>query len=59
MSKISEESVRKSLRNVTDPDLHKDLVTLDMVKEIKINGKNISVNIEWAVHNLEDNLWNK
>jgi len=46
MSKISEESVRKSLRNVTDPDLHKDLVTLDMVKEIKINGKNISVNIE-------------
>jgi len=46
MSKISEESVRIALRNVNDPDLHKDLVALNMVKEIKIDGKNISVDIE-------------
>ena len=46
MSKISEETVRKALRNVNDPDLHKDLVTLNMVKDIKIDGKDISVKIE-------------
>ena len=46
MSKISEENIRKSLSNVYDPDLHKDLITLNMVKEIKIDGRNISVNIE-------------
>jgi len=46
MSKISEEGVRIALRNVNDPDLHKDLVALNMVKEIKIDGKNISVDIE-------------
>jgi metal-sulfur cluster biosynthetic enzyme len=32
MSKISEEGVRIALRNVNDPDLHKDLVALNMVK---------------------------
>jgi ATP-binding protein involved in chromosome partitioning len=46
MSKISEETVIKALRNVNDPDLHKDLVTLNMVKDIKIDGKDISVKIE-------------
>src|ERR1035437_717954 len=46
MSKISEEGVRIALRNVNDPDLHKDLVALNMVKGIKIDGKNISVDIE-------------
>lgn len=46
MSKISEETVKKALQNVNDPDLHKDLVALNMVKDIKIDGKNISVVIE-------------
>ncbi len=46
MSKITRDSVITALRNVYDPDLHKDLVTLNMVKDIKIDGENISVNIE-------------
>ncbi len=46
MSEITKESVINSLRRVDDPDLHKDLVTLNMVKEVKIEGSNIYVNIE-------------
>ena len=46
MSKITKDSVLNALRKVNDPDLHKDLVTLNMVKEIKTDGNNISVVIE-------------
>ena len=46
MSKISQESVITALRNVIDPDLHKDLVTLNMVKDIKINGDDVLVTVE-------------
>jgi ATP-binding protein involved in chromosome partitioning len=46
MSNITKESVLNSLRRVDDPDLRKDLVTLNMVKEIKIDGNNVYVNIE-------------
>jgi ATP-binding protein involved in chromosome partitioning len=46
MSKITSDSVLESLRNVMDPDLHKDLVTLNMVKDIIITGDDIAVNIE-------------
>ncbi|MCK6613466.1 MAG: iron-sulfur cluster carrier protein ApbC [Ignavibacteriales bacterium] len=40
------ESVRNSLRRVDDPDLRKDLVTLNMVKDIKIVRNVIHVEIE-------------
>src|SRR3989339_447316 len=43
---ITKESVLNALSKVNDPDLHKDLVTLGMVKEININGENVSVTIE-------------
>jgi len=46
MSKITSDSVLDSLRNVIDPDLHKDLVTLNMVKDIKITGDDVAVTIE-------------
>lgn len=46
MIEITVESVIAALRNVNDPDLHKDLVTLNMVKDVKVNGGNISVVIE-------------
>ena len=46
MSKISQDSVIAALRNVNDPDLHKDLVTLNMVKDVKINGDDVLVNVE-------------
>lgn len=45
MSVISNELILNALRNVYDPDLHKDLVTLNMVKDIKIDGKNISLTV--------------
>ncbi len=46
MSTISNDLILNALRNVYDPDLHKDLVTLNMVKDIKIDGKNISLVVE-------------
>lgn len=46
MPNISVDSVVNALRNVNDPDLHKDLVTLNMVKDVKIDGKKINVTVE-------------
>ncbi|MDP2036163.1 MAG: P-loop NTPase, partial [Ignavibacteria bacterium] len=46
MSLISKEQVLNALRKVDDPDLHKDLVTLNMIKEVKIDGNNVSVLVE-------------
>ncbi len=46
MSIISVESVIDALRKVNDPDLHKDLVTLNMVKDVKINEKDVLVVVE-------------
>lgn len=44
--KIKESDVLEALKNVQDPDLHKDLVTLGMIKDIKISGKDISFTVE-------------
>ncbi len=46
MSKISVESLMNSLRQVVDPDLRKDIVTLNMVKNLKIDGSNVSFTVE-------------
>ncbi|WP_316779729.1 Mrp/NBP35 family ATP-binding protein [Pedobacter antarcticus] len=43
---ISTEQVLSALRNVEDPDLKKDLVTLNMIKDLSINDKNISFTLE-------------
>jgi len=43
---ITEEAVLKALTNVDDPDLGKDLVTLNMVKDIRINDKQVSFTVE-------------
>ncbi|XZF15074.1 Mrp/NBP35 family ATP-binding protein [Chitinophagaceae bacterium MMS25-I14] len=42
---ITKEAVLKALSNVQEPDLGKDLVTLNMVSDIEINGKNISFTV--------------
>lgn len=39
---ITEESVLKALSNVDDPDFKKDIVTLNMVQDIKIEDKKVS-----------------
>src|SRR5437879_1606057 len=36
MSKVTEQAVIDALRMVMEPELHKDLITLNMVKDLKI-----------------------
>ena len=43
---INKEQVLAALRNVEDPDLKKDLVTLNMIKDVKIEDKNIGFTLE-------------
>jgi ATP-binding protein involved in chromosome partitioning len=43
---ISPEQVLAALRNVEDPDLKKDLVTLNMIKHLKISGKQVHFTLE-------------
>ncbi len=43
---ISKEQIIDQLRTVNDPELHKDLVTLDMVKDVAIDAGRVSVTIE-------------
>jgi ATP-binding protein involved in chromosome partitioning len=46
MSNLSEEKVLKALSQVMDPELHKDLVTLNMIKDIVIKDSQVSFTIE-------------
>ena len=39
--KMTNEEILKALSNVQEPDLGKDLVTLNMIKDIKIDGLNV------------------
>ncbi len=43
---ISEEQILAALSNVEDPDLKKDLVTLNMIKDVKIDDKKIGFTLE-------------
>ena len=45
MSQITEETILEALRQIKDPDLHKDIVTLGFIKDLKIEGGNISFRI--------------
>jgi ATP-binding protein involved in chromosome partitioning len=45
MAQISEQSVLGALSAVIDPDLHKDIVTLGFVKDLKIEGGDVSFRI--------------
>lgn len=42
---ITKDAVLKALSNVEEPDLGKDLVTLNMVQDIEIEGKNVSFTV--------------
>lgn len=42
---MTQEQVLNALRSVQEPDLGKDLVTLNMVKNIKIDGANLSFTV--------------
>lgn len=42
----TEADVKAALKGVQDPDLHKDLVELGMVKDIKVSGKAVELTVE-------------
>jgi len=42
---ISPEQVRNALRTVNDPEIHKDLVTLDFVRDITVRGRDVSFTV--------------
>lgn len=45
MSSVSSNDILKALSTVQDPDLRKDLVTLNMVQDIAIEGKTVSFKV--------------
>ena len=45
MGKPSEEEILAALRQVEDPELHRDIVSLNMVRDLKIDGDRVSVRI--------------
>src|SRR6476659_5169799 len=45
MSPLTEQLVLDALRQIQDPDLHKDIVTLGFIKDLKINGGAVSFRI--------------
>ncbi len=45
MSQLTEDAVLDALRQIKDPDLHKDIVTLGFIKDLAINGGNVSFRI--------------
>lgn len=42
---ITETAIREALSQVIEPELHRDLITLDMVKDINIRGNDVSFTI--------------
>ncbi len=45
MPQITEQLVLGALRNVREPELHKDLVTLNMIRNVQINGDDVAFTI--------------
>lgn len=43
---VSEEQILDALKVVEDPDLHKDIVSLGFVKQLKIEGSTVSFDLE-------------
>lgn len=43
---VTEQAVLEALKNVQDPDLHRDIVSLGFVKEVKIEGGAVSFQIQ-------------
>jgi ATP-binding protein involved in chromosome partitioning len=46
MPTLTETAVRDALRAVKDPDLHKDIVELGFVKDVRVDGTRVSLTIE-------------
>ena len=46
MAALTKENVLNALRTVMDPELHRDLVTLNMIKDVEVSGSEASFSIE-------------
>ena len=46
MADVSKDAVINALRKVDDPDLKRDLVSLNMIKDVVIEKNNVSVTVE-------------
>lgn len=46
MSAIKEQDVVNALREVVDPELGKDIVSLSMLKDVKVEGQDIEIKVE-------------
>lgn len=42
---VTTEQVRDALRTVQEPELHRDLITLDFVRDIQVNGVDVSFTV--------------
>ena len=45
MIELNEQLILDSLRQINDPDLHKDIVTLGFVRDLRIDGGDVSFRI--------------
>src|SRR5678809_1588130 len=45
MTQLNEQLILDSLRQIKDPDLHKDIVTLGFVRDLKIDGGHVAFRI--------------
>ncbi len=45
MAQLTEELILQTLRQIKDPDLHKDIVTLGFIRDLKIDNGNVSFRI--------------
>lgn len=43
---LNEENLRKALSKVIEPDLNKDIITLDLVSDIQIDGRSVSFTVK-------------
>jgi len=46
MKQLTEANILDALRLVKDPDLHRDIVALNFIKNLKVGGKDVSFTIE-------------
>jgi ATP-binding protein involved in chromosome partitioning len=43
---LNDSTITEALRNVQDPELHRDIVSLDMVKEIHVDGTAVALKVD-------------
>lgn len=43
---LNETAINDALRHVEDPELHRDIVSLDMVKNVEIDGSSVSLTVD-------------